>query len=241
MRGQLTLAIETSNPSASGPGEVALGRGCGGDVRVLGVERLSPSGRHDDALAPAIDQLCRRVGAGPTDLARVAVSIGPGGFTALRIAVATAKLIAEVVGAETVPVPTALVAARGYAATGGDASRFAVALASKRGTAWTAMFVRSGGELRESGSGRLMDAEAFAAAHREERLGAIVADEHLEPTIRAWAGVSGVEVVAPALRAEEALLASMTMDAVDRAALAPVYPREPEAVTKWRELGRGSA
>lgn len=236
----LTLAIETSNPSAGGPGEVAVGEvaqgpGGGPSVRLLAVERLAPSGRHDDALSPAIAAVCTAAGVRAASLRRIAVSAGPGGFTALRIAIATAKMIAEVTGAETVAAPTAEVAARGF----GGVGRFAVALSSKRGTAWGVVFERSApGAGAVAGRAGLMDAGLFAAEHARKPLGAIVADEHLEPSILAWAREVGTPVIPPVLRAEAVLAASAGAASVDRLLLAPIYPREPEAVTKWRELGR---
>ena len=106
----LTLAIETSNP-ANGPGEVAIGARAAEGTSVLAIEQVTPRGRHDDALMPAIDAALKRAGATPRDLKRVAVSVGPGGFTGLRIAVATAKVIAEATGAHVAPVRSAHVAA----------------------------------------------------------------------------------------------------------------------------------
>jgi tRNA A37 threonylcarbamoyladenosine modification protein TsaB len=62
---------------------------------------------------PAIDRLFRRLGLTPESLrgGPVAVSIGPGGFTGLRIAVSTAKMLAETLGVKIIAVPSALVAA----------------------------------------------------------------------------------------------------------------------------------
>ncbi len=238
--GLLTLAIETSNPSAGGAGEVAIGTivpGPRGAVRVLACERLRPGGRHDDALCPAIAAACAAAGVGPMALERIAVSAGPGGFTALRIAIATAKMIAEATGAATLAVPTVEVAARGF----GEVGRFAVALSSKRGTAWTGLFDRSGaGGEAVAGRAGLMDAAAFRAEHAARPLVAIVADEHLEPAIRSWAEGERVPVVTPVLRAEAVLAGCAGAGAVDRLLLAPIYPREPEAVTKWREIGRSA-
>src|SRR6185503_7170285 len=118
------LAIETSQHQ----GGVAL---CDarGEVQV---ETLSSAKRHDDDLLPAIDRLMRRASASPRDLAAVGVSIGPGGFTGLRIAISTAKMFAEALGAQLVAVPSALVAAEGHSGK----SPFLVGLASKGESCW---------------------------------------------------------------------------------------------------------
>jgi tRNA threonylcarbamoyladenosine biosynthesis protein TsaB len=46
---------------------------------------------HSERLIPTLDELMVEAGAVPTDLSGVAVCLGPGGFTSLRIGVATAE------------------------------------------------------------------------------------------------------------------------------------------------------
>ncbi len=243
----LTLAIETSNPAASegGVGSVALGvvaasggRGGGGagsdQVREVEVRRLAPHGRHDDALMPAIDEMIRLRGVRPVDVQRIAVSIGPGGFTGVRIAVVTAIMLGEATGAEVIPVPSALVALWPHRM--GGAGRVAVALCGKRDSAWVAMYdVDGSGGARARGSA-VMTAMELAAAHAAAPLATIVADDHLPAPMRAWAGGAGVEVAPPRLSALHCLEASAGIAPVAPINLAPIYPREPEAVRKWRDL-----
>jgi tRNA threonylcarbamoyladenosine biosynthesis protein TsaB len=50
--------------------------------------------RHAESLHPAIEAVCRESGVGPRDLSAVAVDIGPGLFTGLRVGVTTAKMLA---------------------------------------------------------------------------------------------------------------------------------------------------
>jgi tRNA threonylcarbamoyladenosine biosynthesis protein TsaB len=54
--------------------------------------------RHVETLAPAMAHLFDQVGLAPTDLAVVAVDLGPGLFTGLRVGVAAAKGLAQAVG-----------------------------------------------------------------------------------------------------------------------------------------------
>ena len=82
----LTLAIETSNPSAhENAAGVALVRLREGEPQIIGIEHLRTASRHDDALMPAIERLFDAANLAPQDLDRVAVSIGPGGYTSTRI------------------------------------------------------------------------------------------------------------------------------------------------------------
>jgi tRNA A37 threonylcarbamoyladenosine modification protein TsaB len=115
-RDRYCLAIETSNPSINA--EVALGvlRESGAPsagVDCITVEPVREVGRNEDDLLPAIDRACRRAGIAARQIARVGVSVGPGGYTSLRVACAAGKMIAEAVGALCVPVSSAAVAALG--------------------------------------------------------------------------------------------------------------------------------
>jgi tRNA threonylcarbamoyladenosine biosynthesis protein TsaB len=51
--------------------------------------------RHVEVLVPAIDEICRQAGISVADLDGVAVDIGPGLFTGLRVGLATATTIAR--------------------------------------------------------------------------------------------------------------------------------------------------
>lgn len=234
-----TLAIETSNPSL-GAGAVAIGaRRADGRLETLAVETLAPKSRHDEALAPAIDAAARRAGLSARDFGRIAVSIGPGGFTGLRVATATAKMIAEVAGAACVPVPTALVAASAILEQDGSIPSVAVVLASKRDTAWIAAIRRDASarvRWEASRNGRVMTAETFGALLTSESIGVVVADEHLPEGFREAAITSGVAMAPLRLGVETCLAVSWELPSVDPLELAPLYPREPEAVSKWREM-----
>jgi tRNA threonylcarbamoyladenosine biosynthesis protein TsaB len=84
------LAIETSTPI----GSVALGSSSG----LLGEITLGASVKHAEALLPAVQQLLKSCSARPADLARIVVGGGPGSFTGLRIAAATAKGMVHALG-----------------------------------------------------------------------------------------------------------------------------------------------
>ncbi|MBS0197935.1 MAG: tRNA (adenosine(37)-N6)-threonylcarbamoyltransferase complex dimerization subunit type 1 TsaB [Planctomycetes bacterium] len=222
----LILAIETSNPSAWQPGApckpgVAVGR----RGEVLGRADIDPTATHDDALMVAVDAAMRAASATPRHLSRVAVSAGPGGYTAVRLAVTTAKLIAEATGAECVAVPTAHVVARRVDAAG---QPFAVLLASKGQTAWCTVFAPGGPR-----AGALVGPADVAGLN----VGLFIADRFLPPAIREAA--AGARIIPPVFDAAACIEASFDFPAVDPIALTPIYPREPEAITKWRALHPG--
>ncbi len=223
----LILGIETSNPSAwtvdspARPG-IAVAR-VGGEV--LGVEAIETSRSNEDDLAMAVSRLFTRLSLRARDVARVAVSVGPGGFTAVRLAVTTAKMIAEATGAQCLPVPTAWVVARRVRAEG----RFAVALASKGESVFVTVF---GGSTPEEG--KLVEADGLAGL----AVKVIVADQFFPASMRAGAEALGIAIVPPVFDPVACLeiAAEGGITPVDPAVLVPLYPREPEAVTKWKKL-----
>jgi tRNA threonylcarbamoyl adenosine modification protein YeaZ len=236
----LTLAIEISNPTSgprgrittvrgetldAGPG-VALARAPG---EYLGTEPLHDGANHDDDLMPAVDRLFARFGATPRDLSRVAVSAGPGGYTALRIAVATAKMLAHATDATTVAVPSAAVAAWSHRA---GPFPLLVCLASKADTTFAALFLneRSDAPPATPGLIRAPDLERLKPA-------AIVADTYLPDAIRQAADTAGIAVLEPVFSARAVLDLAASFPVVDAAALSPIYPREPEAVSLWAKRG----
>jgi tRNA threonylcarbamoyladenosine biosynthesis protein TsaB len=92
------LALETTELS----GSVAASDG----PNVLGELELNPQQRSAQSLAPALKTLLERVGWRPADVQLVAVTVGPGSFTGLRVGVTTAKTFAYSVGAEILGVDT---------------------------------------------------------------------------------------------------------------------------------------
>jgi tRNA threonylcarbamoyladenosine biosynthesis protein TsaB len=84
------LAIESATDMVG----VALLRPGGGEV-----ERLHQGGRaHAELLVPSIEEACAISGCTVRDVEQIAVDIGPGLFTGLRVGVATGKALAQALG-----------------------------------------------------------------------------------------------------------------------------------------------
>jgi tRNA threonylcarbamoyladenosine biosynthesis protein TsaB len=81
------------------------------DQEVLARVELAGTGRHGaprhaEALAPAIEYCCRETRVAVAQLSAIAVGIGPGMFTGLRVGVTTAKVLAQSLRIPVVPIPS---------------------------------------------------------------------------------------------------------------------------------------
>ncbi len=96
------LAIETSGRH----GSIATLWGDGGEARLVEQTVLSGDQRTAQSLTPAMQRLLAAAEWPPKSVDLVAVTVGPGSFTGLRIGVTTAKTFAYAVGAEVIGVNT---------------------------------------------------------------------------------------------------------------------------------------
>lgn len=134
------LAIDTSSAFAS----VALYDG----RTVLAEGTWHAHRRHDDHLFPEIDRLLALAGASVGDVTRLAVAIGPGSFTGVRVGIAAAQGIARASGAATVGVVSLDAAAHPFAAS---RTRVCALIPAGRGEHYAAMYrVRRGAWARSS-------------------------------------------------------------------------------------------
>ncbi|HSR10897.1 MAG TPA: tRNA (adenosine(37)-N6)-threonylcarbamoyltransferase complex dimerization subunit type 1 TsaB, partial [Thermodesulfobacteriota bacterium] len=110
----IVLALETATLA----GSVALVDAGDGETgrRIIGENTLSNPETHSARLMPGIDRLLKEASLTIRDIGGIAVSIGPGSFTGLRIGVATAKGLAYALGIPVAGVPTldALAATRPF-------------------------------------------------------------------------------------------------------------------------------
>ena len=134
----LILAVETSGRL----GSVAIAIG----EKILGETSFSSPMRHSSELFPAIRGLLSRFGRKPKDIKHIYISIGPGSFTGLRIAVALAKITHLANAAKVVPVDTLDVIAANATdyirENNTDIRSIAAILDAKRGQFYVAIYKR---------------------------------------------------------------------------------------------------
>ncbi|MEM8874311.1 MAG: tRNA (adenosine(37)-N6)-threonylcarbamoyltransferase complex dimerization subunit type 1 TsaB [Planctomycetota bacterium] len=190
------LALETSTRQ----GSIALW-----DDGVVAERAYAAGFRQAKSLVGEIDLLCRSAGWTPTDLQRVAVSIGPGSFTGVRVGLGVAKMLALSLGVEVVAVPSLLAAAQRS-----SAERIAVALDARKGRVILGQFERRSGEV---------------IATSEPT---IVPDATLDELP---AGTEILREDTPPLASDVACL-GVKMTPVDAVRLVPAYVRRPEPEEK---------
>lgn len=109
------------------------------DGNLLSEMELEPKQRSAQSLAPAMMALLKQVGWKPEDVQLVAVAVGPGSFTGLRVGVTAAKVFAYAVKADLLGVDTLETIA---AASPDDVSDVAVAMDAQRGQLSVRRFLR---------------------------------------------------------------------------------------------------
>lgn len=216
------LAIEASNPS-SGAGGVCVARVDAGSAVVIGESVLESGVRSSDGVMVAVDEACQRADVRAGDIEEIAVSIGPGGYTALRIAATTAKTLAHVIGCPVVAVPTWAVAAE---SVGQDQRPALIALAGKGQAAHLTILDPNGGfDILGVTTAEQLESRSFRT---------LVGDEHVPASIADRCAELGMVRSSIVLNAPACASASARFEPRDADEIEPDYAREPDAVTQWR-------
>ena len=86
----MLLALDTASPAVT----VAVADG----AQVLAERSTVDARRHGELLAPAIEAVLDQAGVARGDIDRIAVGVGPGPFTGLRVGLVTARTLGAVLG-----------------------------------------------------------------------------------------------------------------------------------------------
>jgi tRNA threonylcarbamoyladenosine biosynthesis protein TsaB len=217
----IVVGLDTATPSTVAG--VLLG-----DGRVVEARDDPPEGsrgEHAGRLLPLLESALREAAVGWDDVDRIAVGVGPGGFTGLRIGIATARALAQARGLPLVPVSSLAALAAGTDA----ASLVAAVIDARRGEVFAGVWER---ELE-----RLAPA-AIAPDALAARLRALEAPVQAvgDGAVRFRRELEAAGVAVPADRSDLHRIAAAPLcrlgvagEPADRDRLLPDYRREPDA------------
>lgn len=212
------LAIETSGSACSVAIRTAPGQPPAHEI-------MATSHGHATALAPMIARLAKASGIDLKTLGAIAVSCGPGGFTGIRVGLATARAMALAVGCPVIGIGSFQALAATAARSGGRlGARNLVILDSRRSLLFT---LALDAELTAVAPPELLDADAIAARCRSGDA-TVIADAELTQL----AALGGMRANADAIAVAE--LAATRPDL--HLAAEPIYLRAPD-VSQPRKAG----
>jgi tRNA threonylcarbamoyladenosine biosynthesis protein TsaB len=220
----ILVALDTASPSTV----AGVMRADGSVAEARDDPPPESRGQHASRLLPLLEQALNEAGTDWRDVERIAVGVGPGGFTGLRIGIATARALAQAHGLPLVPVGSLA------ALAGGTEGPVAAVLDARRGEVFAAVY----DDGRE-----LLAPAALAPDDLAERL------SKLEPRVQAVgdgavrfrqelerAGVAVPEDGSAAHRISAAPLCRLGAagEPAERDRLLPDYRREPDAKPQQR-------
>ena len=219
----LILALETAT--------IEVGVAVGNETGPLATVTARPGRRQAETLHPAIADVCRTARISFAELDAIAVDIGPGLFTGLRVGVAAAKALAAGLG---LPLVTATSLEVLVAACPGSDLVVPVIDMRRGEVAW--QLTGPPGEVRVAGPTELAtELEALegpvlllgdgALRHRAE-----LAGHRSPPPV-----FGGIELAAPPVASLVVLAVKAMKEGVfsDPAAVRPLYGREADARINW--------
>ncbi|MDP7542206.1 MAG: tRNA (adenosine(37)-N6)-threonylcarbamoyltransferase complex dimerization subunit type 1 TsaB [Acidimicrobiales bacterium] len=225
----LILGIESAGPQ--------VGCAIGGHEGVLASAHAGKGRRHAENLAPQIDFVRRQAGIELGDLGAVAVDVGPGLFTGLRVGIATAVAISHALGVPMIPVTSPDLMAFPARWSG---KLIVTALDARRGELFTAHFRKVPGgiqRVREVNVCTPDDLAGELAAADEPAL--LVGDGALRYA-DTFHGIGRIEMAEQGLALPSARslvqlahARAMREEFVQSWELEPVYLRRPDAEINW--------
>jgi len=221
----MLLALDTSTKQAG----IALYDGARG---LIAEYNWHSANRHTEELMPAVAQMLAQASAKPSGLRAVAVALGPGSFTGLRVGLAAAKGLALANGLTLLGIPTLDTVAYPHQA---QPVPVIAVLQAGRGRVYWAPYAHGPGGWAAQEPARLSTVPELANAVVRPLMfvGELSAVDR--ETLITWAGRSRVNFLPPALTlrrggylAELGWLRFEAGESDDPAALSPIYLQGPD-------------
>lgn len=223
----IVLGIESATESAG----VALASSDG----VLATVEIARGRRHAESIVPCVQFVCERADVDLSEVGAIAIDVGPGLFTGMRVGIATAKSLAMALGVPMVPLTSLEVLATGESTT--EDIIVPVVDARKSEVFW-AMYRRTdlGIELlRQPIVGSIDD---LVADLMERDQPTVCAGDgahryQVEITDRFGCTISGAAHPSASVLAAEGVRRAIRDETVEEHLVEPVYLREPDAQINW--------
>ncbi|MET0727823.1 MAG: tRNA (adenosine(37)-N6)-threonylcarbamoyltransferase complex dimerization subunit type 1 TsaB [Acidimicrobiales bacterium] len=231
MAGRLMLILGISTSTAQ------VGCAIGGHEGILASVHSTRGRRHAETLAPAVEFLCRQARVELTDLGAIAVDVGPGMFTGLRVGVAAAKALSYARRLPMVGVPSLDLIAFPLRHS---RRRIVCAIDAGRGELFAASYRQVPGGIQRMSEPEVASPADLASdlqATNEEIL--LVGDGAVRHR-SAFAGHTRIELADPGMAyphagslVQLAHARAMREDFVGPGEAAPMYLRKPDAEINW--------
>lgn len=224
----LILGIETATERVS----VAIG----GHEGVIGLFEITKGRRHAETLVPAIEFTCRQAGVEMEEISVVAVDVGPGLFTGMRVGLASGKAISQALRIPMIGISSLDLLAFPCRHT----DRVVVpVIDARKGEVFTAMYRQVPGGIQriaEPRVGSVDDLVADLMARNQDVLcvgdGARRYAEEIREGYHCEIGGDTFPSAAPLVQLAHAQ--ALREEWVNAREIEPIYLREPDAMINWK-------
>ena len=214
-----------------------VGCAIGGHEGVLASAHAGKGRRHAENLAPQIDFVRGQAGIELSDLGAVAVDVGPGLFTGLRVGIATAVVMSHALGVPMIPVTSHDL----MAFPARWSSRLIVtALDARRGELFTALFRKVPGGIQRVREGNVCTPDDLAAELEVADEPALLVGDGALRYADTFHDIRRIEMAEQGLAQPSARslvqlahARAMREEFVQPWEVEPVYLRKPDAEINW--------
>ena len=230
----LVLGVETATPQ--------VGVAIGGHEGVIASFHTARDRRHAETLAPAIEFLCNQTKIDLQEIGVVAVDIGPGLFTGLRVGLATAKSIAHACKVPMIGISSLDLAA--FPARFSD--RLIVSTVdARRGEIFYATYRKTAGGIQRISDPHVDQPENVANQLSAQGEDCLVVGDGAQRYAEVFTDMKGVEIGQEGFRfpnagslVELAHPKALREEFVAPAEVTPLYLRAPDARINWQKRER---